>query len=77
MSTYYTIACHTCKKKIDCSGYTRDAVAKRAGEWAMWGHIAHDISILHDNTGWNEKYDEKWFKVDQYDEVGFDTAYDS
>ncbi|APZ82396.1 hypothetical protein Goe2_c16000 [Bacillus phage vB_BsuM-Goe2] len=43
----------------------------------MWGHIAHDISIYHDTTGWDEEYDEKWFKMDKYDEVEFDAAYDS
>ncbi|WIT26493.1 hypothetical protein [Bacillus phage SPO1L4] len=68
MSTYYTIACHTCKKKIDCAGYTREAVAKRAGEWAMWGHIAHDISIMIPLDGMKSmmKSGSKWINMTRW-----------
>ncbi|AHZ10786.1 hypothetical protein [Bacillus phage Megatron] len=59
MSTNYTIACHTCKKKIDLSfrSYSRDFIAKVAGDMMMYSHITHHMQIVHDITGWDEEYD--------------------
>lgn len=67
MSTYYTVACHTCKKKLDLRGYADSTVIVKIGEFARYGHISHDITVLHDITGWDEEYDKAYDKVMSYE----------
>ncbi|AEZ50331.1 hypothetical protein BPS13_0152 [Bacillus phage BPS13] len=68
MSTNYTIACHTCKKKVDLSfrAYGRDFIAAVAGSMLMYSHITHNMQIVHDITGWDEEYDKLEAAVQSY-----------
>ncbi|AMW61739.1 hypothetical protein ANTHOS_123 [Bacillus phage Anthos] len=69
MSTYYEVACHTCQVRKDLSGYTREYVAKFAGEWCAYEHISHEVTVLHDVTGWDEDYDELCDRVSAYESI--------
>ncbi|AOZ62458.1 hypothetical protein HONESTABE_206 [Bacillus phage HonestAbe] len=73
MSTNYTIACHTCKKKVDLSfhGFTREFIAKVAGDMMMYSHITHHMQILCDITGWDEEYDKMVALVESYTDFGY------
>ncbi|AMW61455.1 hypothetical protein NIGALANA_211 [Bacillus phage Nigalana] len=68
MSTNYTIACHTCKKKVDLSfhGYSREFIARVAGDMMMYSHITHHMQVLSDTTGWDEEYDRMVDLVESY-----------
>jgi len=69
MGVNYTIACHTCQKKVDLSfrSYSRDFIAKVAGDMLMYTHVTHDMQIVHDITGWDEEYDKMEEAVQSYD----------
>ncbi|ALA46517.1 hypothetical protein DIRTYBETTY_211 [Bacillus phage DirtyBetty] len=73
MSTNYTIACHTCKKKIDLSfqSYSREFIAKVAGDMLMYTHISHHMQIVHDTLGWDADYDSMVSLVDSYEDFGY------
>ncbi|ANH50759.1 hypothetical protein SALINJAH_202 [Bacillus phage SalinJah] len=68
MSTNYTIVCHTCKNKVDLSfhGYSREFIARVAGDMMMYSHITHHMQILPDMTGWDEEYDKMVDLVESY-----------
>jgi hypothetical protein len=69
MSIYYTIACNTCKQRIEMPHYTDEAVIKKAGEWALYDHFSHSITIIHDINGCDEKFDEICDEINKYEEV--------
>ncbi|ASR79609.1 hypothetical protein KAMFAM_138 [Bacillus phage Kamfam] len=71
MSTYYTVACHTCQKRIEMGGYSREYVAHYAGVWLAYSHIGHEVTVLHDVTGYDEDYDALYDKVQEYEEIEF------
>lgn len=71
MSTCYTVACHTCQKRLEMGGYSREYVAHYAGDWLAYRHIGHDVTVLHDVTGYDEDYDALYDKVQEYEEIEF------
>lgn len=69
MSTCYTIACRTCKERIEMAGFSNDAVANKAGEWARYKHFSHDITVINDITGWDDEFDRNYDMIMTYTEV--------
>ena len=70
MSTTYNLACHTCKEQFIMHHYTLESVIETMGEWSFT-HLGHEVTMLHDITGWEEEYDNLYFKVWKYKEVDF------
>lgn len=69
MSTYYKVVCHDCKKQINLPHYSKDFIAKVAGDWATFEHVCHSVSVLHDVTGWDDDYDELYDSTQKYEVV--------
>lgn len=69
MATYYKVVCHECKEQVDLTGYTKEYIVKVAGEWVLYNHIGHNISIFHDVCGWDDEYDKLYDSTEKYKEV--------
>ncbi len=51
------------------AGFSNDAVANKAGEWARYKHFSHDITVINDITGWDNEIDENHDTIMTYAEV--------
>lgn len=69
MSIYYTVACHTCEERINLAGYTTEAVSSKAGDFATYAHMSHNVIVINDaSCGWDEKFDKIYDEVMEYKE---------
>ncbi|MEX3625162.1 hypothetical protein [Viridibacillus arvi] len=68
MAIYYTVVCHTCKKRKSLAGSADSSVIIAVGEWARYRHLSHNISVLHDTSGWDDDYDKLYDEAMKYEE---------
>lgn len=67
MSIYYTVACRTCKKKLDLAGYANPTLDENIGFFARWTHGGHDVVVINDMSGWDEEYDRLISEIDDFE----------
>lgn len=58
MSSYWTVACKTCKKSVDLAGYTDEFVIKFTGEFMRYYHICHEVVLFSDITDEDGEFSE-------------------
>jgi hypothetical protein len=75
MSTYYVVACHTCKKFKFMPNYTNDSQVQIIGEFVRYEHLGHNISLEADIIQYKD--DDLYSKIlYEYEEIDIKEEYE-